>query len=99
MCMYNGTLFDHKREGNLAIWKMWMKLESMKWSKSDRKRQVLYNLSYIWNLKQTNKQTNYKQTKNWFQSYTEQFGGCQRLGVKVDKVGEGDWKVQTSSYK
>ena len=30
------------------------------WSKSDRKGQILYNLSYIWNLKQTNKQTKNK---------------------------------------
>jgi len=29
-------------------------------SKSDRKRQILYNLSYIRNLKQTNKQTKNK---------------------------------------
>lgn len=29
----------------------------------------------------------------------EQSGGCQRWGLRVSKVGEGDQKVQNSNYK
>ena len=45
--------------GNLAIGD---KMDGLgghyaKWNKSDRRRQILYDLTYMWNLKQTNKQT------------------------------------------
>ena len=35
----------------------WMDLEIIKWSKSDRERQISYDIAYLWNLKQkgTNK--------------------------------------------
>ena len=29
----------------------------------------------------------------------EQTGGCRRQGVRVDEMGEGNQKIQTSSYK
>ena len=44
---YNGILFSHKKEGNLAIcdnmnepWEHYVK-----WNKSDRERQILYDLT------------------------------------------------------
>ena len=51
-CIYNGILFSHKNEQYFAI------CENMngpwghyaKWNKSDRERQILYDLSYMWNL-------------------------------------------------
>ena len=49
-----------------------------KWNKSDRERQIPYNLTDTWNLK-TNK------------TDTEQTGGCQREGGwGLGKLGEGD---------
>ena len=29
----------------------------------------------------------------------EQTGGCRRQGVRVDEMGEGNQKIQTSSFK
>ena len=55
--IYNGILFSHKKEENLAIcnnmdgpWGHYTK-----WSKSDRERQLPYDLTYMWNLKTKNK--------------------------------------------
>ena len=49
-----------------------------KWNKSDRERQILYNLTDMWNLKT-------KQTE------TEQTGGCQREGVAgISEIDKGD---------
>ena len=58
ICIYNGILLSHKKEYNLAI------CDNMdgprgyaKWNKSDRKRQILYDFTYMWNLKnKTNEQ-------------------------------------------
>ena len=49
-----------------------------KWNKSDRERQILYDLTYTWN--QKNKQTH---------RISEQTGGCQRQGVGVEEVNGG----------
>ena len=40
----------------------WMDLESimLKWSKSDRERQILYDIIYMWNLKYTRTSEYYK---------------------------------------
>ena len=46
--------------------------------KSDRERQMLYDLTYMWNVK-TNKQTKARR-------YTEQIVSCQRQGVGVKWV-------------
>ena len=71
-----------------------------KWNNSDRKKQILYDLIYMWNLKnKTNKQIKWtKYNRNRLinreqvvaRGETEQ-GGC--------RIGEGDWEVQTSRYK
>ena len=58
------------------------------WSKSDRERQILYDLTHIWNVK-TNKQT--QTNKKRAHRYREQIGACQRWGV--GRMGEGDQKV------
>ena len=41
-----------------------------KWNKSDRKRQIPYDLTYMWNLKQ-------QQQQSQAYRYREQMGGCQ----------------------
>ena len=52
---HNSILFSHKKELNLAIgnnidgpWGQYVK-----WNKSDRERQILCDLSYMWNRKKT----------------------------------------------
>ena len=51
--IYNGILYSHKTEGNPAtcnnIDGTWVRYA--KWNKLDRERQILYNITYIWNLK------------------------------------------------
>ena len=51
-CIYNRILFSHKQEENLAIcnnmdesWRHYAK-----WNKPERERQILYDLTYMWNL-------------------------------------------------
>ena len=57
---YNGILLSHKKEWNLTL------CDNMdgprkyyaKWNKSDRERQIPYDFTYMWNLKnKTNEQT------------------------------------------
>ena len=58
-------------------------------NKSDRERQMLYDLTCTWNLKQ-NKKTRLVDTENKL--------GIARGGEGVgSKMGEGNQKVQTSS--
>ena len=50
---YNGILFSHKKEQNNAIFS---KMDAArdyhtKWSKSERERQIPYNIIYMWILK------------------------------------------------
>ena len=59
-----------------------------KWSKSDRERQISYDITYMWNLKemiQMNLFTKQKQThRHWKQTYGYQKGnvvGRDKLGI------------------
>ena len=62
--IYSGILLSHKKEWNLAI------CHSMggprgyyaKWNKSDRERQILYDFTYMWNLKKTKQTCKHNQT-------------------------------------
>ena len=54
--MYNGILHSHEKEGNLAIcnnldgsWGHYAE-----WDKSDRERQIFYDVNFMWNLKKPN---------------------------------------------
>ena len=48
---HTGILLSHKNE-NLPFAAMWVGLEgSTLRNKSDRERQILYDITYIWNLK------------------------------------------------
>ena len=53
-----------------------------KWNKSDRERQISYDLTYMWNQKIT------LQTHR----YREQTGGYQRHGVWMDEMDKGGLK-------
>ena len=53
--IYNGILLGHKKEWNFAICSNMNGLggQYAKWNKSDRERQILYDITYMWNLKNT----------------------------------------------
>ena len=54
--IYNRILFSHEKEGNPTIcdnmnepWGHYAK-----WGKSDKEKQILYNVTYMWNLNKPN---------------------------------------------
>ena len=51
--IYNGTLLSHKKEWNNAICSNMDATRDYhtKWSKSDRERQIPYDITYMWNVK------------------------------------------------
>ena len=55
--LYNAILRSHKKEWNKAICSNMdgPKDYHAKWSKPDRERQVLYDITYTWNLKKKDK--------------------------------------------
>ena len=50
---YNGMLLSHKKEWNNVICSNMDGPRDChtEWSKSDRERQMLYDIAYVWNLK------------------------------------------------
>ena len=61
------------REGNLAFVTSWIDLEGVI-PKPDRERQVLHDITYIWNLNKKNK-------KHQINRNRMEKTGCQGLGV------------------
>ena len=58
MCVYhtyNGILLSHKKNEILPFVVTWMDLEGivLEWNKLDREKQILYKITYMWNLKNT----------------------------------------------
>ena len=51
--IYNGILLSHKRNEIMPFAATWMDLEVVILSevKSDRERQISYDIAYMWNLK------------------------------------------------
>ena len=52
-CIYKGIILSHKKEWNLSTCNSMDGLGGhyAKWNKSDRERQILYDITYMWNLK------------------------------------------------
>jgi len=64
--IHNGILFSHKKEWNLAICNNMdgTREYHAKWNKSVRERQMPYDLTYMWNLRnKTNEQRKKKKRK------------------------------------
>ena len=73
---YNEILLSHKKERNFAICSNMDDLEGTMLSrtkKSDRERQILYDITYMWNLKEYNKLVN--KTKQQTHRYRGQTSG------------------------
>ena len=51
--IYNGPLLSHKEEWNNAVCSNMdgPRDYHTKWSKSERERQISYDITYVWNLK------------------------------------------------
>ena len=60
--IYNGTLLSHKKEWNNAIFGDMdgPRVCHSEWSKSDREKQVSYDIAYMWNLKKGTNELIYK---------------------------------------
>ena len=64
--IYNGILLSDKKEWNNAICSNMdgPRDYHMKWSKSDRERQISHDVTYIWNLKNKKYKWTYLQNRN-----------------------------------
>ena len=53
----------------------------------------------MWEYKNQNKQINNKKKQHQTYKYREKTYGCQKAGRwRMGKIGEGEWKIQTSDY-
>ena len=55
-----------------------------KWSKSDRERQILYDITYMWNLKKKKIQLNLLQNRNRLTDLENKL-----MAIKEERWGEG----------
>ena len=60
--IYSGILLSHKKEQNNAICSSMDEIRDYytKWSKSERERQIPYDITYMWNLKYDTNQPIYE---------------------------------------
>ena len=65
--IYNGILLSHKKEWNNAICSNMGATRDYytKWSKSERERQIPYDITYMWNLKYDTNEPTYKMEIDW----------------------------------
>ena len=80
---YNGILLSHKKEWNHTICSNMNGPRDYhtKWSKSDRERQISYDIIYMWDLKK-------KDTNNLYTKQTHRHRK-QTYGYQRGKGGEG----------
>ena len=62
MDIYNGILLNHIKEWNNAICSNMdgPRAYHTKWSKSEKERQIPYDITYMWNLKNNTNESIYK---------------------------------------
>ena len=80
--IYNGILLSHKKELNNSICSNMdvSRDYHTKWSKSERERQISYDITYMWNLKKWYKWT-YLPNRNRFTDVERgKVGGKDKLG-------------------
>ena len=96
---YNGILLSDKKEWNNAICSNMdgPRDYHMKWSKSDRERQISHDVTYIWNLNECYKWT-YLQNRNRLTDIENQFMATKGERKGRDKLGVWDY-IYTTIYK
>ena len=91
--MHNGVLLRHKKDWNLAICNNvdGAREYDAKQNKSPREKQIPYDFTYMWNLRnKTNDQREKKrQAKKQTFNYKERTDGLQGLGG-TRELGDGD---------
>ena len=88
--IYNGILLSHKKEWNNAICSNMdgPRDYCTKWSKSDRERQISYDITYMWNLKKWYRWT-YLQNRNRFTDFKN------KLMVTKGERLDGEGKIRS----
>ena len=69
-----------------------------KWSKSDRERQISYDIAYMWNLKKWYKWT-YLQNRNRLTDLENELIVTKRGRQGRDSLEIWDWHVHTAIFK
>ena len=92
--IYNGILLSHKKERNWVIfWGMdGLRDCDTEWNKLEREKQILYNITYMWNL------------EKWYRwTYLQSRDRDTDIENKpMDTKGgreEWDWHIHTIMYK
>ena len=98
--IYNGILLSHIKEWKNAICS---DMEGHRdchteWSKSDRERQISYDITYMWNLKKM-VQVNLFTKQKLSHRYRKQTYGYQGGKGGRDNLGYWDWHIHTIIYK
>ena len=93
--IYNGILLSHKKEWNNAICS---NIEGPRdchteWSKSDRERQISYDIAYMWNLKKWYKWT-YLQNRNRVTDVENKL-----MVTRGERVGGINWEIGIDIYR
>ena len=90
--IYNGILLSNKEEWNNVIYSNMggPRDDHTKWSKSDRERQISYDITYMWSLKKWYKWT-YLQNRNRLTDIENKFMVIKgKRGGMMDKLGVWD---------
>ena len=90
----NRICLSHKKEQNFAICTNMEELgrHYAKWNKSDRERHILYDITYMWNLKQYNRLVNTTKKKQTQGSTEQSRLPAGRSGEQVIYKREGGMK-------
>ena len=92
VCIHNGILLGHKKEQNNGICSNMdaTRNSHTDWSKSERERQIPYDISYMWNLMYGKNDPIYKTETD--SRHREQICGFQGVvGREWDRLGIGGW--------
>ena len=68
------------------------------WSKSEREKQILYNIVYMWNLEKWYRWT-YLQNRNRDTDVDNKLMDSKGGKDRWDELGDWDWHVYTTMYK
>ena len=88
--MHSGLLLSHKKEWNNAICSSMggSRDHHLKWSQSERERQILYDIIYMWNLKYDTNEPIYETETDSQTKRTDLWLLRERRG---EGHGEGSW--------
>ena len=92
--IYNGILLSHKEKWNSAICR---DVDGPRdcytdWSKSEREKQILYNITYMWNLEKWHRWT-YLQSRNRDTDVEDKL-----MDTKGERGGGMNWEIGIDIY-